>query len=168
MAPLHFCTSGSEMPLTEEPGLYKRLCPRSPSHSVSTTNTLSGALCLRPLPSASRTSSRDCYRPHHPRPSHLLAVLPLPSLPAAVAGRCVTRQPRAVGPGRYFRLTLHKTDPPQDRWQDGDLERTPPPPPRAGHYRQYRRKLADAGPTKKPHAPSTKNNIRGLKTRLKK
>ena len=57
MAPLHFCTSGSEMPLTEEPGLYKRPCPPSPSHSVSTTNTLSGALCLRPLPSASRTSS---------------------------------------------------------------------------------------------------------------
>ena len=28
MAPLHFCTSGSEMPLTEEPGLYKRPCPR--------------------------------------------------------------------------------------------------------------------------------------------
>ena len=98
MAPLHFCTSGSEMPLTEEPGLYKRPCPRSPSYSVSTTNTLSGALCLRPLPSASRTSSLDCYRPHHPRLSHLLGC----------------------------RLTLHKTDPPQDRWQDGDLERTPP------------------------------------------
>jgi hypothetical protein len=30
MAPLHFCTSGSEMPLTEEPGLYKRPCPGSP------------------------------------------------------------------------------------------------------------------------------------------
>jgi hypothetical protein len=84
MAPLHFCTSGSEMPLTEEPGLYKRPCPRSPSHSVSTTNTLSGALCLRPLPSASRTSSLDYYRPHHPRPSHLLAVLPLPSSPAVL------------------------------------------------------------------------------------
>src|SRR5256885_6885470 len=42
------------------------------------------------------------------------------------SGRCVTRQPRAVGPVRHFRLTLHKTDPPQDRWQDGDLERTPP------------------------------------------
>jgi hypothetical protein len=82
MAPLHFCTSGSEMPLTEEPGLYKRPCPSSPSHSVSTTNTLSGALCLRPLPSASRTSSLDCYRPHHPRPSHLLAVLSLPSSPS--------------------------------------------------------------------------------------
>ena len=95
-APLHFCTSGSEMPLIEEPGLYKRPCPRSPSHSVSTTNTLSGALCLRPLPSASRTSSL----------SHLLAVLPLPSSPAAVAGRCATRQPRAVGPVRHFRLTL--------------------------------------------------------------
>jgi hypothetical protein len=53
MTPLYFCTSGSEMPLTEEPGVYKRLSPRSPSHSVSTTNTLSGALCLRPLPSAS-------------------------------------------------------------------------------------------------------------------
>ena len=119
-APLHFRTSGSEMPLTDEPGLYKRPYPRSPSHSVSTTNTLSGALCLRPLPSASRTSSQDCYRPH------LLAVPPLPSSPAAVAGRCVTRQPRAVGPVRHFRLTLHKTDPPQDRWQDGDLERTPP------------------------------------------
>jgi hypothetical protein len=111
-----YSTSGSEMPLTEEPGLYKRPCPRSPSHSVSTTNALSGALCLRPLPSASRTSSL----------SHLLAVLPLPSSPAAVAGRCVTRQLRAVGPVRHFRLTLHKTDPPQDRWQDGDLERTPP------------------------------------------
>src|SRR5436309_14007230 len=77
MAPLRFCTSGSEMPLTEEPGLYQRPCPRSPSHSVSTTNTLSGALCLRPLPSTSRTSSRDCYRLHHPRLSHLFAMLPL-------------------------------------------------------------------------------------------
>jgi hypothetical protein len=124
MAPLHFCTSGNEMPLTEEPGLRKvsgtfswseRPCSRSPSHSVSTTNTLSGALCSRPLPSASRTSSRDCYRPHYPRPSHLLAVFPLLSSPAAVAGRCVTRQPRAVGPVRHFRLTFHKTDPPQDR-----------------------------------------------------
>jgi hypothetical protein len=105
MAPLRFCTSGSEMPLTEEPGLYQRPCPRSPSHSVSTTNTLSGALCLRPLPSASRTGSRDCYHPHHPRPSHLLAVLPLPSSPAAVAGRCVARQPRTVGAVRYFRFT---------------------------------------------------------------
>jgi|ERR1700722_8110135 hypothetical protein len=27
IAPLHFCTSGSEMLLTEEPGLYKRPCP---------------------------------------------------------------------------------------------------------------------------------------------
>jgi hypothetical protein len=53
MTPLHFCTSGSEMPLTEESGLYKRPCLRSPLYSVSTTNTLSGALCLRPLPSAS-------------------------------------------------------------------------------------------------------------------
>jgi hypothetical protein len=82
MAPLHFCTSGSEMPLTEEPGL---------TFYVSTTNTLSGALCLRPLPSASGASSLDCYRPYHPRPLYLLVVLPLPSSPAAVAGRCVTR-----------------------------------------------------------------------------
>jgi hypothetical protein len=37
IAPLHFCTSDSEMPLTEEPGLYKRSCPRSLSYSVSTT-----------------------------------------------------------------------------------------------------------------------------------
>ena len=87
MAPLHFCTSGSEMPLTEESGLYKRPCLRSPLYSVSTTNTLSGALCLRPLPSASGTSSLDCYRPYHPRLSYLLAVFPLPSSPAAVAGR---------------------------------------------------------------------------------
>jgi hypothetical protein len=66
MAPLHFCTSGSEMPLTEEPGLYKRRCLRSPSHSVSTTNTLSGALCLRPLPSASRMSlSMEMHRERH-------------------------------------------------------------------------------------------------------
>jgi hypothetical protein len=126
MGPLHFCTSGSEKPLTEEPSLYKRPCPPPLSHSVSTANTLSGALCLRPLPSASRTSSQDCYRPYHPRPSHLLAVLPLPSSPAAVAGRCATRQSRAVGPVRHFRLTLHKTDPPQNRWQDGDLEQTSP------------------------------------------
>ena len=118
MAPLHFCTSGSEMPLTEEPGLYKRPCPRSPLPSVSTTNTLSGALCLRHLPSTSRTSSLDCYRPHHPRPSHLLAVLPLPSSPAAVAGRCVTRQPRAVGPVRHFRVTLHSSaSRPLARWR---------------------------------------------------
>ena len=83
MAPLHFCTSGSEMPLTEEPGLYKRPCPRSPSHSVSTTNTLSGALCLRPLPSASRTSSL----------SHLLAVLPFL--------RRLLQSPAAVSPANH-------------------------------------------------------------------
>jgi hypothetical protein len=111
---LTVCGNGTavDMPLTEEPGLYKRPCPRSPSHSVSTTNTMSGALCLRPLPPASRTSSQDCYRPHYPRPLHLLAILPLPSSPATVASRCVIRQPRAVGPIRYFRLTLYKTDPP--------------------------------------------------------
>jgi hypothetical protein len=33
IALLHFCTSGSEMPLTEEPGLYKRPCPRSPLYN---------------------------------------------------------------------------------------------------------------------------------------
>jgi hypothetical protein len=96
MTPLHFCTSGSEMPSTEEPGLYKRPCPRSPLYSVSITNTLSGTLYLRPLPSASGTSSLDYYRPHHPRPSH--TILPLPLSPTAVASRCITRQPRTVGP----------------------------------------------------------------------
>src|ERR1700733_11569287 len=92
MASLHFCTSGSEMPLTEEPGLYKRPCPRSPSHSVSTTNTLSGALCLRPLPSVSGTSSLDCYRLHHPYPSHLLAVFPL---------RRLLQSPATVSPANH-------------------------------------------------------------------
>src|SRR5436853_7614508 len=76
------------MPLIEEPGLYKRPCPRSPSHSVSTTNTLSGALCLRPLPSAARTSSRDCYRPHHPPPPYLPALLPPPSYPPPLPRLC--------------------------------------------------------------------------------
>ena len=144
------------MSLTEEPGLYKRPCPRSPSHSVSTTNTLSGALCLRPLPSASRTSSLDCYRPHHPRLSHLLAVLPLPSSPAAVAGRCVTRQPRAVRPVRHFRLTLHKTDLPQDRWQDGDLERMPP-------HRPRRNTIANIG--ENWQTPALRRNLTALQLR---
>jgi hypothetical protein len=33
----------------------------------------------------------------------------------------------------------------------------------AEHYRQYRQQLAGEGVTKKPHAISTKNNIKGIK-----
>jgi hypothetical protein len=36
------------------------------------------------------------------------------------------------------------------------------------HYRQYRQQLAKKGTTKKNHAISTKNNIRGIKLRWKK
>jgi hypothetical protein len=38
----------------------------------------------------------------------------------------------------------------------------------AEHYRQYRQQLAKKGVTKKPHAISTKNNIKGIKLRWKK
>jgi hypothetical protein len=38
----------------------------------------------------------------------------------------------------------------------------------AEHYRQYRQQLAKKGATKKNHAISTKNNIRGIKLRWKK
>jgi hypothetical protein len=38
----------------------------------------------------------------------------------------------------------------------------------AEHYRQYRQQLAEKGATKKPHAISTKNNIKGIKLRWKK
>ena len=44
MAPLHFCTSGSEMPLTEEPGLYKRPYPARP-HILCPPRILCLALC---------------------------------------------------------------------------------------------------------------------------
>src|SRR5437762_14122795 len=86
------------MPLTEEPGLYKRPYPCSFLHVVFITNTLSGALYLRPLLSALRTSSL----------SHLLTVFPLSLLPATVTGRCITRQLQAVEFVRYFYLILYK------------------------------------------------------------
>jgi hypothetical protein len=35
----------------------------------------------------------------------------------------------------------------------------------AEHYRQYRQQLAKKGVTKKSHAISTKNNIKGIKLR---
>ena len=38
----------------------------------------------------------------------------------------------------------------------------------AEHYRQYRQQLAKKGTTKKNHAISTKNDIRGIKLRWKK
>ena len=38
----------------------------------------------------------------------------------------------------------------------------------AEHYHQYRQQLAKKGVTKKPHAISTKNNIKGIKLRWKK
>ena len=38
----------------------------------------------------------------------------------------------------------------------------------AEHYRQYRQQLARKGVTKKPHAISTENNIKGTKLRWKK
>ena len=38
----------------------------------------------------------------------------------------------------------------------------------AEHYRQYRQQLAKKGATKKNHAISTKNNIKGIKLRWKK
>ena len=38
----------------------------------------------------------------------------------------------------------------------------------AEHYRQYRQQLAKKGATKKDHAISTKNNIKGIKLRWKK
>jgi hypothetical protein len=38
----------------------------------------------------------------------------------------------------------------------------------ADHYRRHRKQLADKGTTKKPHAISTKNNIKGIKKRWKK
>jgi hypothetical protein len=38
----------------------------------------------------------------------------------------------------------------------------------AEHYRQYRQQLAKKGVTKKPHAISIKNNIKGIKLRWKK
>jgi hypothetical protein len=38
----------------------------------------------------------------------------------------------------------------------------------AEHYRQHRQQLAKKGVTKKPHAISTKNNIKGIKVRWKK
>jgi hypothetical protein len=37
----------------------------------------------------------------------------------------------------------------------------------AEHYRQYSQELARKGVTKKPHAISTKNNIKGIKLRWK-
>ena len=37
----------------------------------------------------------------------------------------------------------------------------------AEYYRQYRQQLAKKGTTKKNHAISTKNNIRGIKLRWK-
>src|SRR5438034_726741 len=75
MASLHFCTSGSEMPLTEESSLYKKPYPPSSLHSVSTANTLFSALYLQPLPLASRISSLDYYRLYHSRLLHFLAML---------------------------------------------------------------------------------------------
>ena len=38
----------------------------------------------------------------------------------------------------------------------------------AEHYRRHRQQLADKGTTKKPHAISTRNNIKGIKNRWKK
>jgi hypothetical protein len=38
----------------------------------------------------------------------------------------------------------------------------------AEYYRQYRQQLAKKGVIKKPHAISTKNNIKGIKLRWKK
>jgi hypothetical protein len=118
MAPLCFCISGCELPWTKEPGLHKRPWPGSPSHSAFHD--------LRPLPSAPRTSSQDFYRPHHPRPSHLLIALSLPSsltpsqrrspsFFACYRRRPLCRPPTTAGAVRRFRLALHKTGPPQDR-----------------------------------------------------
>ena len=44
----------------------------------------------------------------------------------------------------------------------------PAPIQTAEHYRQYRQQLAKKGVTKKPHAISAKNNIKGIKLRWKK
>jgi hypothetical protein len=38
----------------------------------------------------------------------------------------------------------------------------------AEHYRRHRQQLAEKGIIKKPHAISTKNNIKGIKKRWKK
>jgi hypothetical protein len=48
------------------------------------------------------------------------------------------------------------------------LDDKPAPIRNAEHYRQHRQQLANKGATKKPHAISTKNNIRGIKIRWKK
>ena len=101
------------MPLTEEPGLYKRPCPRSPSHCVHHEYFVWRSVLATFAVSVENELSR--LLPPAP-PSPLTFSLYFPFLRRLLQSpAAVTRQPRAVGPVRHFRLTLHKTDPPQDR-----------------------------------------------------
>jgi hypothetical protein len=127
MAPLRFCTSGSEMPLTEEPGLYQRAVPplaltfcvhheyvvwRSvlATFAVSVEDELS-----RLLPPVS--------------PSFLTPSRCASSSFVAYYSRRPLRRPPTTGRRSCSTFPSHysiRQIPPQDCWQDGDLERTPP------------------------------------------
>jgi hypothetical protein len=127
MAPLRFCASGSEMPLTEEPNLYQRPCPplaltlcvhheyvvwRSAlaTFAVSVEDELSRL--LPPAPPSSLTPSR-CASPSF----------------VACCSRRPLRRPPTTGCRSCSIFPFHysiRQIPPQDCWQDGDLERTPP------------------------------------------